>query len=169
MDPDLLYGLLHDFLACACTALDSIVDGRGCPANACVVPGAQVVEDDCCNGQLRVLAERIYPTISFPLPADFTPCGHTRLAMDVLVSLRHCAPGADCVQADANARLLLAEGLVLWRGLMCCLEAASDVIDGYMIGMAPPPASPNSGCVGWDVRFKVGMNVGCGCEQIGFG
>lgn len=167
MDPDLLYGLLHDFLNCACTALATTE--RGCPDNACVVPGAIVIEDDCCNGQLRVLAERIYPTIRFPEAAEFTPCGLTRLAMDVLVSLRHCAPAKECTSQDANAKLLLGEGTVLWRAMSCCLEAASDVIDGHMVSMVPSPGSPNGGCVGWDVRFTIGVSVGCGCEQIGLG
>lgn len=167
MDEDLLYGLLHDLLDCACAALATTE--RGCPDNACVVPGAVVIEDDCCKGQLRVLAERIYPTIRFPEAAEYTPCGLTRLAMDVLVSLRHCAPGAACKQQDANAKLILEEGTVLWRAMACCLERASDVIDGHLLGMTPPPGTPNSGCVGWDLRLTIGVNVGCGCEQIGLG
>lgn len=167
MDNDLLYGLLHDLLDCACTALATTE--RGCPDSACVVPGALAIEDNCCNGQLRVLAERVYPSRKFPEPAEFSPCGNTRLAMDVLVSFRQCAPGAPCDQQAANAKLLLAEGFVLWRGLSCCLEAASDVIDGNMVAMVPSPGSPNSGCVGWDVRLTIGMNLGCGCDEIGLG
>lgn len=161
------FGLATDLLDCACTALAATE--RGCPDWACVVPGANIIEDFCCEGQLQVLLERTYRTVDFPNQAnDFLPCGGGYTGFDFLVSLRRCAPGPSCEQASLNAQLLYVEGQAMWDALICCLSNASDVFPSVLRDLRPSPGSPNGNCVGWDIRLTIGANDSCtGCADAG--
>lgn len=169
MDTSLWFGLATDLLDCACAGLEQTE--RGCPGRACVVPGASIVEDNCCQGQLQVLMERIYRTVDFPAQTtDLLPCGGGYTAMDVLIALRRCAPDADCVQQSTNAELLMADGMAMWAAIQCCLDAGSDVVDSVIRDMRPSPGSPNGGCVGWDLRLTIGVPGQCSdCGTINGG
>lgn len=141
-----VYTLAADLLTCATNALNNKgvlpenggpAENEGAPDRRYVFTG-QPVHDDCCDGQLAVTVLNIFPSYNPPGQPTAQPlqsCGWPLTSIVMQVEVVRCAPvfsdangGMPTVAAlDASAKLALADGRALWRGVLCCLAVRKDL------------------------------------------
>jgi hypothetical protein len=182
LTPTGIYDLAEVVLGCLCAELDATaarIEGQpGCPARACVVPGAPAW-DDCggaCDGtgtcgQLTVNVARTYPSTNFPVMDQTvqglrgcTPPAST--AAELVITLLRCTPTLDengcpptCEEMDASARELYTDMATIANGLTCCLPGTAPRGRRFVLGQSKI-LGPSGGCVGIEQRVTVAL-AGC--------
>ncbi len=186
-----LHDLAETVLGCVCAQLEAVAavveDQPGCPARACVVPGA-TAWDTCeapCDGegapgQLTVNLAQIYPSTSFPTvdrevrgTRGCPPPATT--AVELVITLLRCAPGPtdggcppSCEELSAASRILHVDATTVYNALLCCLPKTGGGRRGpkFVIG-AQRIIGPEGLCVGIEQRVTVAL-PGCGqCADEG--
>jgi hypothetical protein len=128
-------------------------------------------EEDCCNGLLMGVIERLYVSSSFPVEDTLTnPCGAGILVADAVLTVATCSPKGnrtgyvspdDLLQASIN---VWTDAGVAWRGARCVLLAADADLDwGFRDQFARPP---EEGCIGSDLRVTYSYGL-TGCDDCG--
>ncbi|MEZ7005823.1 hypothetical protein [Streptomyces sp. AD55] len=186
LNPYSVHDLAEAVLGCVCAALDAVADqveGQpGCPARACVVPGAPAW-DDCdapCDGpgapgQLTVHVHRLYPSTRFPvedIEVRGTPgCSPpAKTAAELVVTLLRCAPvptengcPPPCEELSEAARILHTDSTTLYNALLCCLPQTGTGNrrrgPQFVLG-GQRTIGPQGGCVGIEQRVIVAL-PGC--------
>jgi hypothetical protein len=167
-----VHAVAAEVLAAAEAELDPPV-GR-----ACVVPGAQVAWDDCCDGQLAVAVTRTYLSDNFPIEygaggAVAGPCAPAWLVADLFVQVIRCTPtldesGAppDCQALDAAADQLAADGWAVRKGVSCRLGALADAdqLVDWRVGVQQS-LGPEGGCAGSQLQLLVCLDNACQCQD----
>lgn len=158
---------LAEILTCACSILDTgsckgTLSKCKCPCRAFVTVGPPVWDlISCCDGQLAVWSEEIFPFTRFPSRGgDVTICTPS-LAATVKVQLLRCwsanikedgsAPSAAQIQVASDD--IYRDQELLTNGLVCCLKAMGrnrlSLLNGSRI------IGPQGGCVGVEISLTV--------------
>jgi hypothetical protein len=138
------------------------------PGRACVVPGAVVADDDCCDGQLAVALPTSYLSDGFPgSPGEGSTCGAAYLVQTYVIRLGRCVHTLDeqgnppsCDQLDADSQLLDGDAQAVLAGAIGVLDAGGAFLD-YRL-RTRDAFGPAGGCAGVELNLVVGFNSdGC--------
>lgn len=156
--PDLLWLAAQEVLDCVCEDLTA-QSSCGCPCRSFVTIG-QPVWDNCCDGQLAVIVDRIYVAGVYPA-SDAQPITCTsQIAGEFTLQLIRCVPtmteGGDPPTAaalSASAQNIYADMYIAYRSVICCLaqykkQRLFTMRDARTIG-------PQGGCAGFEVKFSI--------------
>jgi hypothetical protein len=161
-----VWDVLTAILACAEAGLNET--SNQAPARSYVAMG-EPAHDDCCDGQLVVWFERIYPSAAFP-DEDLRPvvCAGAQTAIVVNVEVVRCAPTYDANGNPPSSAALLAsaretnvDARAIWTSVLCCLRLRKDEWSAIVNQQAP--IGPQGGCVGSRLTVTVGVLDGCEC------
>lgn len=179
-----LHDLTETILGCVCAALDDAaaqVPGQpGCPARACVVPGAPAWDecadpcgDDMVGGQLTVHFARTYASSRFPAE-DLEVRGQPgckpppTVAAELVVTLLRCAPTTtehgcppSCEELAAAAKVTHIDAVTVYSALECCLPHTGGRRGRRFVMGQQRVIGPEGGCVGVEQRVIVAL-PGCG-------
>lgn len=143
-----LFAWADRLLTCAAASLDANTDA-GAPDRKAVVPGSDLVWDECECGLLAVQTPRIFLSDSFPIvkqTGPFNRChGAIFTVVQYQVSILRCvtqpegneeAPAASAMTGDSI--IDLEDRWAVRRGVECCLAKEADDHPGtaplYLIG-----------------------------------
>lgn len=151
------FDLAAHLLGCVCEALEETT--CGCPEWRAVVAG-QPSWDVCCEGQLYVAVENVYPSLVFPAAtAEPVRCG-APLAATLVVGIARCAVSMDdrgnpptCEAQSSQAVRVYEDAEAVMRGTICCLAELSR--DALSVVGAQSFIGPSGGCVGSELRVSV--------------
>lgn len=137
------------------------------PARHGVVPGG-IAWDDCDCGLLAVSVGQIYPTETFPNPAQArvgNACDTPWEAAEIIMQIVRCAPNPDdngepptVAALDTSARQVLTDAYEMMRAVsttLCQMNKAREISDYVM--RALNPQGPAGGCVGNELRAVVSL------------
>lgn len=138
---------------------------------ATVVPGA-IAWDACDCGALYASVGLIYPSENFPeqqTTRDLaTPCMAPYETGEIIVQIMRCAPQPqgqnsypDAADEDASAQTVRRDAYEIMQAvaqLLCGLQD-QDQIESFIID-TQVAAGPGGGCVGTELRFRVGLDRG---------
>lgn len=110
----------------------------GAPPRACVVPGAELLWDDCDCGLLAVTTLRAYPSDSFPVlkqTGPFNRCNAALTVVEYVVTVLRCVPMSDdnghpppCEDLTEASIRDLEDRWAVQRGVRCCLDGTMHLI-----------------------------------------
>lgn len=130
IDLDAINTTAQELLACVCTELYDTPGG--CPARLCLVPGAEVSIENCCDGpnggQLSINIGRMYPSRQFPIPdTGERNCDAPLTIVDFYISIFRCAPmggtrAATCDALTAAYEVMVSDMRAIRTGIECCLN-----------------------------------------------
>lgn len=163
-DSVLVYRYASDILECAREQLS--VTGTGVPAGMrCVVTtGEATAWDDCCNGQLTVTIQSIFPSSNFPTQDDGTrvPCGVVAWGASLAITVLRCAPTISqsgkppsVERVDASTQEVVADASAIRAAILCRFKPAAPDVD-VLIG-AQQFVGPEGGCVGSVLLMTIGF------------
>ena len=178
-EPTAIYDIGSALLEAACTELDifkAAGHGPGCPARRCVVPGGELVWDDCDCGLLAVLVKNTYPSATFPFQlggqGPDASCKVPYLVVHYAVSILRCVPTSDdsgkpppCDRLDAAAQIEWADRAAVWRGVACYLATpwnSGGQIRPHLI-QEQPSIGEQGACSGSELNVLVGLNLCVRC------
>lgn len=153
---DLLTPLLLDLLGQADEALKAPDHPSEPPARVLLMPGADVVHDDCCDGQLWARVIEVLPHYS--TPGRGKNCGVDYWTATIGLGIVRCAatldsrgnpPSAENMSADTVLQNLDAH---LLSGVFACFSHVTRVTRWRPVG-------PRGGCVGgeWTGQVRYGI------------
>jgi hypothetical protein len=125
---DELFTIADQLVQCCRTQL--VATEAGVPDRTCVVPGSDLVWDECECGLLAVQTLRTYPSESFPIIKQTKPfnCAVPLTVVEYKVSILRCvaqaAEGAEaptCAAMQDDAITDLQDRWAVLRGVHCCL------------------------------------------------
>lgn len=128
-------------------------------------------EEDCCNGLILAVIERIYLTEVFPNEAvGINPCDIGQLAVDVTLSTLRCAPKGnrtgyvDAAALNAVSAQVWEEAELAWWAVQCLFNEMVDLDPFFAFAMRNQVARPNDeGCVGTDLSVTFAIQNRCNC------
>lgn len=156
--PALLWNIAEEIRVCVCNALAD--DGScQCPCRTCTVWG-QPVFDNCCDGQLTVDFIRLYVHDNFPQAASGPVFCATPLAAEFRITYVRCAPVVKddgspptCDELSTEALGMMTDVYVVYRALICCLQAQKR--NRKFVMSDATPISPEGGCQGFEIRLTI--------------
>lgn len=156
--PDLLWLMAKEVLDCVCEDLAS-QSSCGCPCRSFVTVG-NPVWDNCCDGQLALIIERIYVAGNFPAGANQPITCAAPLVADFSLQLIRCVPTMETdgtpptPQALNNSSAnIFSDFYIAYRSVICCLAQYKKnrlftMRDGRPVG-------PQGGCAGFEIKFSI--------------
>lgn len=152
------WNLAEELRLCVCTALEA-ESLCGCPCRTCIIVGPAAA-DDCCEGQLWVSIDRVYPFGNFPKSASEAIICFAPLAVVLSVGILRCAPvikedgtPPTCDELSESAMNVYEDARIILEQGICCLQTKHrhrkfTVLDQTFLG-------PGGGCVGSLTKFAV--------------
>lgn len=132
-----------------------------------IAPGAQVADDDCCDGQLSSRIVNITPNQprdrQAQLAAGASLCGIPFYIVTIELAIRRCAAVMDDDGTAPLPGVLEAEGLVGIGDMAALLQAISCNKATRSIGQWIP-YGPQGGCSGGAWTFTIRMDNCISCE-----
>jgi|SRR5688572_6700644 len=156
--PDLVWVTAQEVLDCVCEALAE-QSSCGCPCRSFVTIN-QPVWDECCEGQLALVMQRMYVMSNFPAANAQPIVCSSPLAADFTLQLIRCVPtmtetgvAPTAQELSDSAAQLYSDLYIAYRAVICCLAAYKKarlftMRDGRMVG-------PQGGCAGFEIQFTV--------------
>lgn len=154
----------------------------GAPCRTCLAIGGSIAADGCCtctdggNGQLAVTVTQIYPSATFPQPANDdgrqSRCGVAFLVAEVHVQIHRCVHTSDeagnpptCEQLLADAIMWHADAAAIRKAVGCCVSdmKAARTIRDFTVG-ATTALGEEGGCAGSDLQLLVAI-TNCLCAR----
>lgn len=156
--PELLWLTAQEVLDCVCDAL-ALQSSCGCPCRKFVTIG-NPAWDNCCDGQLALVIDRIYVQSVFPQAEGGTITCSSPIVGEFTLQLIRCVPTmtdqGDPPTPQAlsdSAANIYADMYIAYRAVVCCLAAYKKsrlftMRDGRTVG-------PQGGCGGFEIKFSV--------------
>lgn len=155
--PALLWNTAEEIRNCICLELNA-QGSCPCPCRTCIIVGTPVF-DDCCEGQLTVSLQRLFPHSNFPTRLSGPVFCGVSLAAEFLITYIRCAPvvGDDgvapsCDVLSENAIGIYSDLYIVYRALVCCLALAKRTRK-FVIGDAT--LINDGGCQGFEIRVTI--------------
>lgn len=156
--PELLWLIAEEVLDCVCSSLTA-QSSCGCPCRTFVTVG-QPVWDECCDGQLALVLNRLYVQSTFPGTDNQAITCSAPLVGEFTLQLIRCVPTmteqGDAPTAQAlsdSAANIYADMYIAYRSVICCL-AAYKKARLFTMGDARP-VGPQGGCAGFEIKFSI--------------
>lgn len=167
-----MFELAETLLECARSEL--LNTENGVPPWSCVLFG-EMTKDYCCEGQLTVSIDRMYPSIAFPEPVvDSNSCSAPLTAVQYTIGIYRCMPtpdgeeGPSCEELTELSRHMAEDAYAVWKGVMCCLLALKNPpenLDAVFTDMVA--VGPEEQCIGAEMHVTVGLYDTCVCPPAG--
>lgn len=143
----------------------------GAPSRVCLLVPGEIAWDNCDCGQLAQTITEVYPSDTFPVPANDsrrTACGPNLTVARVKLSLVRCVRGPtdgdppSCADLLADALVLESDRYVARTALACYLAGRRDAyaITDFAVG-AGVSVGPQGDCAGVEVAYLVGLGSAC--------